>query len=307
MPRMPEAEWVGPYHDNGLMSRYDIVCIHTIVGNPPAHAAHFSTRSDGHIYQSRDTTFASAANYNGNYRVIAIENDDTGTPFPDWDHNDGHQVPPFTAEQIEAIAFVCAWAHQVHDIPLEQCPDSRSGSRGIAYHRQGIDGNFYAEGYAYGGRLTGGEVWTLSPGKACPGDQRISQMPQIIHRARQIAGLEPDEEDWFMSNIRLAKWSGAPDVFVVTPLGHWKLGSMQDANDFAYKYGLPTTNGVAVVESNNNVGWFGPNITSLLANAQGAKENAQAGLGVSQTCSSKLDSLAGKVDTVVTNTTPPPA
>lgn len=193
MARMPDAEWMGPHHDNGLMSRYDVVCLHTIVGNPPAHAAHFSTRSDGHIYQSRDTQFASAANYQGNHRVIAIENDDTGEPFPNWDHNDGHQVPEFTPSQVEACARVCAWAYQVHGIPLEQCPDSRPGSRGIAYHRQGIDGNFYGEGYAFGGRVPGGEIWTKYAGKACPGDARISQVPAIIHRARVIAGL--DNED----------------------------------------------------------------------------------------------------------------
>jgi len=300
MARMPEAEWVGEQADtNYHMSRYDVVCIHTIVGNPPAHAAHFSTRSDGHIYQSRDTAYQSAANYNGNYRVIAIENDDTGTPFPNWDHNDAHQVPAFTNEQVEAIALICAWAHQVHGIPLEQCPDSRSGSKGIAYHRQGIDGNFYSEGYTYGGRLPGGEVWTRFPGKACPGDRRISQMPQIIHRARQIAGLEPAEEDWFMGNIRLARWSGAPDVFAVTPMGHWKLPNMQAAADYAFKYDLPRnmTTGEPTIEVNDRVEWFGPNISSLMANAQGAKENAQAGLSVSQTCSSKLD-------TVITNTTP---
>jgi hypothetical protein len=199
MARMPEAEWVGPHHDNGVMVRYDIVCIHTIAGNPPAHAAHFSTRSDGHKYQSRDTVFQSAANYQGNPRVIAIENDDTGSPFPNWDHNDPHQVPAFTAEQIEANAFICAWAHQVHGIPLEQCPDSRPGSRGIAYHRQGIDGNFYSAGYSYAGRLPGGEVWTLSPGKACPGDRRIAQIPQIIKRARQIAGLDPNPVEEFLN------------------------------------------------------------------------------------------------------------
>lgn len=189
MARMPGTEWVGPHHDNGVMKRWDVVCIHTIVGNPPAHAAHFSTRSDGHIYQSRDTTFASAANYQGNPRVIAIENDDTGTPFPDWDHSNGKLVPAFTPQQIEANAKICAWAHKEHGIPLVLNPDSKSESRGIGYHRQGIDGNFLAEGYKYSGRVPGGEVWTLHRGKVCPGDKRIAQLPQIIERARELAGI----------------------------------------------------------------------------------------------------------------------
>lgn len=188
---MPGAEWVGSTgtHDNGDMRRYDVVCIHTIVGNPPAHAAHFSTRSDGHIYQSRDTAWQSAANYQGNPRVIAIENDDMGAPFPAWDTRDGHAVPAFTSQQLEAIAKICAWAYKTHGIPLVACPNSRPESRGIAYHRQGIDGNFLAEGYAYGGRVPGGEVWTLHRGKVCPGDRRIRQIPTIIARARTLAGL----------------------------------------------------------------------------------------------------------------------
>lgn len=191
MARMPGAEWVGSSqtHDNGDMRRYDVVCIHTIVGNPPAHAAHFSTRSDGHIYQSRDTVWQSAANYEGNHRVIAIENDDTGAPFPDWDHSNGKAVPALTPAQLEANAKICAWAYKTHGIPLVACPDSRPTSRGVGYHRQGIDGNFLALGYAYPGRVPGGETWTLHRGKVCPGDRRISQIPQIIARARQLAGL----------------------------------------------------------------------------------------------------------------------
>lgn len=199
MARMPGADWQGAHHDNGLMSRYDIVCIHTIVGNPPAHAAHFSTRADGHIYQSRDTIYRSAANLNGNYRVIAIENDDLGPEFGVWNTNDGHQVPGFTDAQCESIAQICVWANAVHGIPLVLCPDSRSGSRGLAYHRQGIDGNFGT--YDFGGRVSGGEIWTTSFGKVCPGDRRIHQLIDvIIPRARQIAGLEadltPDEHKW---------------------------------------------------------------------------------------------------------------
>lgn len=188
MARMSDAEWVGPHHDNGKMSRYDVVCLHTIVGLAPAHPAHFSTRGDGHIYQSRDTQFASAANFDGNSRVIAIENADRDSSFLPWNINDGHAVPLFTEAQIESIAKICAWAYFTHGIPLERCPDSKPGSRGIGFHRQGIDGNW--AGYAYGGRVSGGELWTKYPGKVCPGDRRISQLPQIITRARQIAGLD---------------------------------------------------------------------------------------------------------------------
>lgn len=192
MARMPEISWVGEQGaSSGRMSRYDVVCIHTIVGYAPAHAAHFSTGADGEIFQSRDTVYRSAANLNGNYRVISIENEDHGPEYGSWG---GSDVPGFTPKQCEAIARICAWANQVHGIPLTLAPDSRPGSRGIGYHRQGIDGNF--GDFDYGGRVAGGEVWSSSRGKVCPGDRRISQVINIIiPRARQIASGQTEETD----------------------------------------------------------------------------------------------------------------
>ncbi len=187
MARMPGAKFVGE-HGSAGMSRFDIVCIHTIVGLAPAHAAHFSTAADGTIFQSRDTAFQSGANRDGNPRVIAIENEDRSSAFPSWDKDDGHAVPDFTDAQVEAIAQICAWASQTHGIPLVACPDSRSGSRGIAFHRQGIDGNF-GPPFKFRGRVSGGESWTFATGKVCPGDRRITTLlDRIIPRARQIAG-----------------------------------------------------------------------------------------------------------------------
>jgi N-acetylmuramoyl-L-alanine amidase len=175
------------------MDRYDIVCIHTIVGFAPAHAAHFSVHHDGRIDQSRDTRYRSGANLDGNYRVIAIENEDHGPAYGTWNVNNGHAVPAFTPAQVEANARILAWAHQAHGVPLQLCPNSRSTSRGLAYHRQGIDGNFAT--YAYPGRVSGGELWTASFGKVCPGDRRISARDVILARAKQIVNGEAPEPE----------------------------------------------------------------------------------------------------------------
>jgi hypothetical protein len=184
---MPGAKWSGEHSPEIPMARYDIVCVHTIVGRAPAHAAHFSTAGDGTIYQSRDTHYRSAANLNGNPRVIAIENEDMGGAFPKWS---GSDVPPLTDAQVSAIARILAWAHTEHGIPLQLCPDSRPGSRGLAYHRQGIDGNFGS--MRFPGRVAGGEVWTEHFGKVCPGDRRIAQLPTILERAKEL--VNPREE-----------------------------------------------------------------------------------------------------------------
>ena len=188
MSKMPDTLWVGE-HGKSKMASYDIVCVHTIVGYAPAHAAHFSTDANGTIYQSRDTVYQSAANLEGNPRCIAIENADMP---PTWATNDGHAVPDFTAGQVEAIARIIVWCHETHGIPIAPCPDSKPGSRGVAYHRQGIDGNWAS--YAYGGRVSGGEEWSTSGGKVCPGDRRITTLlTEIIPRALELT----DEGDWF--------------------------------------------------------------------------------------------------------------
>jgi len=184
MARMPGVTWVGEKSPRRRMSRYDLAIIHTIVGRAPAHAAHFSTSGTGKIWQSRDTKYRSAASLNGNHRSISIENEDHGPQFSAWNVNDGHAVPGFTDAQMDAIAEILAWAHKTHGIPLVMAPNSRPSSKGIAYHRMGIDGNW--GGYKYGGRVSGGELWTSARGKVCPGDRRISQIPEIIRRAQAL-------------------------------------------------------------------------------------------------------------------------
>lgn len=192
MARMPGATWDGEHSPKRPMARYDIVCVHTIVGYAPAHAAHFSTYAGGRIHQSRDTAYQSAANLDGNPRVLSVENEDHGPAF-----GGTPQLPrwvPLTDEQVEANAQILAWAHRVHGVPLQLCPDSRPGSRGLAYHRQGIDGNF-GPGTAYParGRVPGGELWTSSPGKVCPTDVRIHQLPAILARAIEITNHQEDD------------------------------------------------------------------------------------------------------------------
>lgn len=177
MSKMPGAKWVGE-HGSRPMKAYDIVCAHTIVGHDPAHQAHFSTGNEGLITQSRDTRFQSAANLQGNHRIIAIENEDTP---PGWNNQ-----LDFTDAQIDSIAKIIVWCHKTHGIPIVPCPNSKPGSRGIAYHRQGIDGNF--DSYAYPGRVKGGELWSEHFGKMCPGDRRIKTLlERIIPLAQKMA------------------------------------------------------------------------------------------------------------------------
>src|SRR5690606_33111449 len=168
MARMPGAIWQGE-HGARLMARYDIVCVHTIVGYAPAHAAHFSVRGDGTVLQSRDTRYQSGANLEGNPRVIAIENEDHGPHFPTWS---GSNVPALTPAQPAASAQACGWTTQSCGVPVRPSPNSPRGSRAGAYNEQGRDGN---STNGWRGRVPGGETWTTAFGKVCPVVRRISQ------------------------------------------------------------------------------------------------------------------------------------
>lgn len=192
MAKMPSAIWLGEHSPGRRMVRHDIVCVHTIVGFAPAHAAHFSVNAAGIIFQSRDTAFQSGANLDGNDRVIAIENEDHGKAFGEWDTDDGKAVPALTKLQVLANGEILAWAHKRHGIPLQLSPNSLPTSRGLGYHRQGIDGAFLAAGYKYPGRVPGGETWSEARGKVCPGDRKIDQIPAILAHAKKI--VEGSEE-----------------------------------------------------------------------------------------------------------------
>lgn len=213
MPIMPGVIWKGDQSAKRRMDRYDVFCIHTIVGYAPAHAAHFSVYADGDIHQSRDTLYASAANLDGNHRVIASENEDHGHRFggtprlPGW--------VPLTPEQVKANAEIYAWLHREHGIPLQMNPDSRPSSRGLGYHRQGIDGNF--EGYRFRGRANGGEKWTSSFGKVCPTDIRIAQLPDILATARDLIegddmALSDEDKAWIANTVNDAVGNNKVDV-----------------------------------------------------------------------------------------------
>ncbi len=162
------------------------LCFHTAVssgdslfglfntpGNP---VAHFYIRQDGKVEQYVDTDTRASANLDGNHDTISVESWDGGAP--------GGQVPDWTPAQVEAGAKLAAWVHETHGIPLDPCGAS-PGSRGVTWHRKGIDGNFPAG--LLSGRKAGDEHWSSSAGKICPGDKKIhGTVDTIIPRARQL-------------------------------------------------------------------------------------------------------------------------
>lgn len=195
MARYPAATWK-PIGAGGTvaMARYDLLVIHTMVGNlvgtdnyfrQQPNNSHFGVggkwgadvagRLDGTVYQWVDTRYRSAATREGNPRVIAVECADNAPASP-------ADIAPFTPAQCDALVALMVWANATHGIPLVAAHDSRSGTVGIGYHRLGCD--------PY--RIVDGELWSSAYGKVCPGDARIGQIPGLIARAQAIVAGPPE-------------------------------------------------------------------------------------------------------------------
>jgi hypothetical protein len=180
------------------MTAHDIVCIHTMVGSLTGTdsmferdgyggtEAHFGVGGAGEkVKQWQDLAFTADANLEGNPRVLSIENADKGPGFPVWS---GGNVPAFTGKQldqlVDLVTWLCSreahsacpssWKCHTEGIPAVLVPDSKPGRRGIAYHRQGIKGSLPDMW------VTGGEVWSASTGKVCPGDRRVKQVREEL-------------------------------------------------------------------------------------------------------------------------------
>lgn len=159
--------------------RHDIITVHTMVGTLPGSWSwsnrpggsywHFGTSGTGEAWQCQDLRYRSAANLNGNHRVIPIENADMGPGFGSWNGRCG-SVPGFTTAQINKLVQLITWLCRTYNIPPVLIPDTAPGRRGISYHRQGIDP----------WRKPGTELWSKSRGKCCPDDRRIHQTINVI-------------------------------------------------------------------------------------------------------------------------------
>jgi hypothetical protein len=195
MARYPDAEWrplaKDPTHQ-ALMDAHDGIVLHTMVGSLGGTDAffhqdgytgtesHFGVGPDGTVYQWTDTARTADANLEGTHRLLSIETADMGPPFEEWT---GSDVPAWTEKQLDAIAAIIAWASTEHDFPIRAMDNSKPGQTGVGWHRLGIDSSpLFQPGY----RVSGGEHWSTSIGKACPGDRRIKQVPEVIARAKTI-------------------------------------------------------------------------------------------------------------------------
>lgn len=140
--------------------------------------SHFYILKDGTVKQMVDTKYRAFADLEGNDATISIETQ--------GGLRNGN-TEKWTKKQRKAIAEVVAWVHKTHGIPLKLATNSKLGgsSKGLSWHRLGIDGNFPSSGILRGRLQRGGGMkYSTSYGKVCPGDAKIKQIPSILEEAK---------------------------------------------------------------------------------------------------------------------------
>lgn len=179
------------YAGYNALTIYNRVNLHIAVSEAPSlygyfngpgkPSSHFYVRKDGTVEQYVDTARRAEADLDGNDATISIE-----TQGGVYDS----EGEPWTPQQLEALAQMHAWIHKTHGIQLKLADDSKIGtsSKGLSWHRLGIDGNFPALPSPLAGRIQrgGGMHYSQSRGKTCPGSAKILQIPLILARAQQI-------------------------------------------------------------------------------------------------------------------------
>lgn len=191
MARYPKAIWKPVTAKKRLrMLRYDRFNLHVAVsetsslhsffnrnGNPDSH---FYVRKDGTVEQYVDTSMRAYCDVEGNSTTISVETQG-GLK------ND--QGEPWTDEQMIALAELWAWVRKTHGVKQKIAVDSRpnkNSSRGLSYHRLGIDP----------WRVSGGLRYSNSRGKICPGDAKIAQVPEIhkLSQPKQKPKPKPEQK-----------------------------------------------------------------------------------------------------------------
>ena len=162
----------------GKLKKHEAIIYHVDAGgaetlfgwwnNPQSGAAgsHFFVKYDGTVEQYVDTDYLAWTSAAGSRRSIGIET--AGKATGSW-----------TAAQLQAIIKLTVWLLKTHPtIPARLMSSSKLSERGIGWHALGVPKNKTQKDS--GVSQTGGELWSGSVGKVCPGATRIKQIPDIF-------------------------------------------------------------------------------------------------------------------------------
>jgi N-acetylmuramoyl-L-alanine amidase len=192
---VPGAELIlgNPISTRPIVRLKWILC-HTIVGTVAGALSgrhyHIYVRGDGSFIQRQDLLLRSAASVEANPYSIAIVCEDKGPHFSPWS---GSNVPPYTPQQVATLTVVMGWICRRFGLPTSAIRTTcLNDANGIGWHRLGIDGDF-PNVWPYWGRRPGCLETSLSTGKPCPGNARITQ---IVNDIVPRLGGQPPSGEW---------------------------------------------------------------------------------------------------------------
>lgn len=175
--RFPGALWL-PISRNygGLRSSTRGVVLHVAASeakslrgwfnNPDARASsHLYVRRDGTIEQYVSMDHTAWTSGSGSASTVGVETQGMGSG--EW-----------TGAQVTALVRIVQWCQDRYGFPLRAMTSSKAGQEGVGWHALGVPrrrGDKTSQ--------TGGQLWSSSAGKVCPGAQRIRQIPEIVTRA----------------------------------------------------------------------------------------------------------------------------
>lgn len=216
------------YLSGKSMAAYNRVNLHVQAGTGSLYnffnhqgrsSSHFWVSYSGVVEQYVDTKLQAEADLDGNDATVSIETEGGTGSSADTDK--------WTTQQVDALVKLVKWILDTHEIPKKLAENSKSGSessRGISWHRLGIDGNFPSLPDIRAGREQrgGGMHYSSSDGKICPGGGKIQQIPGILDR---ILGddekPEPEPDPSLLELIYMEPYVARKDAsstwYVITP------------------------------------------------------------------------------------------
>ncbi len=130
---------------------------------------------------------------------------------------------PWDAAQVRALALIFAWLVTEHGVARKIASSSHLGepSKGLSWHRLGVDGNFPGLPDIRAGRTQrgGGMRYSTSRGKLCPGGGKIQQVPEVFAQAMALLGATPVVSPVAPPALTLPPLASLPPVPATNPHG----------------------------------------------------------------------------------------
>lgn len=181
MSWMPDVARIPTAFHGGIKGKGRALVLHVAVSESPTltpnanKSWHFYVAKNGRIIQYVNTDFQAWTGVQANGTCVQVETQG-GVINANGE--------PWTPEQVESLAQIYAFCHEDEGIPLQFMLNSRPESRGLGSHRLGIDP----------WRAFGGELWSSSVGKICPGDAKIGQLSLILNRAKVLVSNQGKDD-----------------------------------------------------------------------------------------------------------------